>query len=382
MTAGRRSLVAATTALGALIVALSTAPVARVAPVEIPSRLSDAAFWRMIVDFSELGGFFRSENLVSNETELQRVIPELQRSMAPGGVYVGVGPDQNFTYIAALRPKMAFIVDIRRQNMLLHLMHKALVEQSSDRAEFLSRLFSRKRPPGLGAESSPQQLFDAYRVVPPTETLFEKNLRSLVDHLVRRHEFPLASEEIRSIESIYRAFYRGGPELRYSYPRFSGFGAFPAYADLMTETDGYGVNRSYLGSEESFRALRQREQKNLIVPLVGNFAGDKTIQAIGRYLRERGATVTAFYASNVEQYLFQSDEWRTFFSNVAALPIDETSMFIRSCFTNTGLRPQSVAPGPRSTMLLDPIASLLVAFQEGQIQSYSDVIDRSIDRVR
>src|SRR5690348_2948135 len=68
----------------------------------IPSRLSDSSFWQMVTDFSEPGGYFRSDNFVSNETSFQYVIPELQRTTRPGGVYLGVAPDQNFTYLVAL----------------------------------------------------------------------------------------------------------------------------------------------------------------------------------------------------------------------------------------------------------------------------------------
>jgi hypothetical protein len=39
------------------------------------------------------------------------------------GVYVGVGPYQNFTYISALDPDIAFVVDIRRKNLLHHLLY-------------------------------------------------------------------------------------------------------------------------------------------------------------------------------------------------------------------------------------------------------------------
>src|SRR4051812_42547400 len=117
-------------------------PRVHVASDTLPRQLSDRAFWQMIVDFSERGGFFRSDNLVSNETTFQQVIPELKQRAA-GGVYIGVGPDQNFTYITALQPRIAFVVDIRRQNLLLHLMYKAIIEMSEDRADFLSRLFSR-----------------------------------------------------------------------------------------------------------------------------------------------------------------------------------------------------------------------------------------------
>src|SRR5262245_5945743 len=78
--------------------------------------LTDAEFWRLVTSLSEEGGRF-PQQLMSNEDSLQFVIPELTRSVRPGGVYLGVGSEQNFTYFATLRPRLAFIVDIRRENM-------------------------------------------------------------------------------------------------------------------------------------------------------------------------------------------------------------------------------------------------------------------------
>jgi hypothetical protein len=103
----------------------------------------------MVSEFSEPGGYFMYENFLSNEKPYQDVIPRLTRIAKPRGVYLGVGPEQNFTYIAALLPQMAFIIDIRRQNMLELLMYKALFEMAANRADFISLLFSRKRPNGL-----------------------------------------------------------------------------------------------------------------------------------------------------------------------------------------------------------------------------------------
>src|SRR3989304_6203882 len=60
-----------------------------------------------------------------------------------GGVYVGVGPNQNFTYIAQIQPRMAFIVDVRRQNMLEHLLFKLLTEKAENRLGYLSFLTGR-----------------------------------------------------------------------------------------------------------------------------------------------------------------------------------------------------------------------------------------------
>src|SRR5678816_2709802 len=128
----------------------------------LPDRLSDEAFWQMMTEFSEEDGFFRFENFLSNELGFQYVIPALKELTKPGGAYMGVGPEQNFTYIAALEPKMVFIVDVRRGNLDLHLMYKALFELSADRVEFVSRLFSKRRPDGLSARSTSMDIFGAF----------------------------------------------------------------------------------------------------------------------------------------------------------------------------------------------------------------------------
>ena len=140
------AVVAAAVAVGAL--AAARQPLVAPQPPSLPTRLSDQEFWKLSSELSEAGGYFRSENLVSNEHTFQYVIPALRAAVRPGGVYLGVAPDQNFTYIVATRPRMAFIVDIRRGNLLQHLMYKALIELSADRADFVSRLFSKRRPGG------------------------------------------------------------------------------------------------------------------------------------------------------------------------------------------------------------------------------------------
>jgi hypothetical protein len=375
----RRALrLAATSALLVFFASLCVTPAVRVVTLsELPARIGDQAFWHLVADMSEPGGFFRSDNLVSNETTFQHVIPELRRRIRPGGAYLGVGPDQNFTYITALRPKIAFIVDVRRQNMLLHLMYKAIIEQSADRVEFMSLLFSRPRPQGLAPTASADAIVAAFGSAPPNQRIYEKNLKAINDRLVSHHHFHLSAADLRSIEYVYHAFFTGGPELRYSFPRGPWFAGFPTYGELMTESDGEGGQHSYLASDENFRVLRELERNNLIVPLVGDFGGSKAIRAVGEYLREHDAAVTVFYTSNVEQYLFQGETWKRFFGNVAALPLDPSSVFIRAYFNNMGYRYQMTSPGVRSATLLDPIGPEVTAFNEGRIQSYFDVIERS-----
>src|SRR5689334_11019357 len=189
----RRPLVAALSALLALAGLLVLTSHLR-ATEAMPAQLSDEAFWNMVTDFSETGGFFRSDNFVSNETTFQYVIKDLKKTK-PGGVYLGVGPDQNFTYIIAMQPKLAIIFDIRRQNMLQHLMYKALLETSSDRIDFVSRLFSRPRPEGLDVNAPPEKIFSKFDSIEADPKLFTQNLKVIKQQLEERHGFALSSED-------------------------------------------------------------------------------------------------------------------------------------------------------------------------------------------
>jgi hypothetical protein len=350
----------------------------------LPARLTDQAFWHLANDLSEPGGFFRSDNFLSNETAFQTVIPELRTLVPPGGVYLGVGPEQNFTYIVALRPRLAFIVDIRRQNMIEQLLYKAFIEVSANRVDFLSRLFGRSTPRGLRPTASVEELFATFSSAPPSEELFRGNLQAAKDRLLRHHKFALSADDLKTLEYVYSAFFRGGPELNYAFSpsgAFSGFGGgFPTYRDLMTQTDGQGEQRSYLASEENFRQVRDYERNNAIIPVVGDFGGDHALQALGDYIRAHDAVVTAFYTSNVEQYLFQEAfAWRKFLVNVAALPISPGSTIIRS-ISNRGFpfsQFRKLSPGARASTALCSMADLVRAFNAGQIHQYTDIVAMS-----
>jgi hypothetical protein len=344
----------------------------------LPSRLTDEEFWRIVSGFSEAGGYFRSDNFLSNEGTYQRVIPTLKKRLRPGGVYLGVGPEQNFTYVVALEPKMAFIVDIRRQNMLEHLLYKALMERSADRADFLSGLFSRPRPSGLGVDSSPETLHRAYEASDSDSGLFDRNFRDVWNQLTETHGFQLSAEDEKTMRYVYNAFFEDGPDMSYMFlgSRGGGWG-MPTYGELMSATDGAGRNWSFLGTEEQFRAVQQLQKRNLIVPLVGDFAGEKAVRSVGQYVREHNAILTAFYTSNVEQYLFQQgDDWKHFYANVATLPVDSNSTFIRFVLNGRGF-PFGFAFGSRSSSVLCPIVDVLKAFNAGKIRGYRDITEMS-----
>ncbi len=310
-----------------------------------PTALSDAEFWNVFTTMSEPGGSFVSENFVSNEVSFQEVIPTLQQSLTAGGAYLGVGPEQNFTYIANLRPRLAVIFDIRRQNAMQHLMYKALFELSPTRAEFVARLFSRPAVALLGPDVKVEALFDSASRSAPNDSVYRANRDAILRTLTQKHGFALSPDDVATIEHVYDVFCTAGPEVSYgtrSTGPWMGRAGYPTYGELQSATNADSVQMAFLATEENYRVVRDLELQNLIVPVVGDFAGPGAIRAVGAYLREQGLTVTAFYVSNVEQYLFrQTGAAEAFYGNVASLPIDTTSTFIRS--VPRGVSPFSIS---------------------------------------
>ena len=362
---------------------------------DVPSRLDDKAFWGLVTDFSETGGRFPSDNFVSNEIYYQTVLPKLTKTIQPGGIYVGVGPDQNFTYIVGLKPRMAFIVDIRRQNLLHHLLYKAIAELSPNRAAYLSRLFGRPMPVKVKDTDGPDAMLDELSSAPmPSEATFNALVSDVITRLERHHKFMLSDVDKDTMRYVYQAFVTSGPMLSYASSLgymimqdgriISPTSPYPTFGEILMRHDGTGINRSYLGTEANYQVLREMHQRNAIVPIVGDFAGPRALRSLAAYLHQRRAVVTTFYTSNVEQYLFQNHAWREFYDNVSALPLDKTSAFIRSDFITQRLMavdssPRNGAHEPHrplraSATLTCSIQDLLAAVADGRIATYLEVL--------
>ena len=371
----------------------------------LPPELSDTEFWQLIKDASEEGGGFISENLVSNELGYPYVIPALIDRVPAGGAYMGVGPEQNFSYMAAIRPRIAFIVDIRRQNMIEHLLYKAIFELSANREEFLTRLFARKMAPGLDRNATPQQLFAAVGAVQQDPELYRTTLATVKNLLSKQHGFTLSAQDESTLEHVYDEFVQHGSETRYAVTGLSitntgrfairdpngeiriikgplptdnqqtslaAFSLmlstqFPTYAEVMTATDPNGKNWSYLVSETSYQFVRDLQRKNLVVPVVGDFAGPRAIRAVGDFLKQHETSVSAFYLSNVEQYLTPVTKFQSFYGNVATLPLSPSSTFIRSAQIS------GIQPGLAQSSL-GSIQLALDAVLEGRARNWSDVL--------
>ena len=290
----------------------------------LPHALSDEEFWRLIEVLSEPPGTFTlSDNFVSNEPH---VAENLRRLRPAGGAYIGVGPEQNFSYIARLRPAIAFIIDIRRENRDLHLLYKALFELSTDRVDFVSRLFSRPRPEGLSPAASVDEIFRRYDGVPPSLDQYTRTVTLVRDRLLRARRLRLSQNDLDWIDRVFKAFYADGPEIQFWGSREVD-AIQPSYRRLMTARDARGQTRSFLASEEEFRFVRDLHLQNRIVPVVGDFGGPSAIYRVGEYVREHRAVVHAFYGSNVGVYL-TNQQTRRFCRNLAMLPAAPGAWFI------------------------------------------------------
>lgn len=292
----------------------------------LPPSLSDAAFRALMETLSEPAGKFDlSENLVSNEPMFVENVRRLRRT---GGVYVGVGPEQNFSYIARIRPEIAFVVDIRRENRNLHLLYKALFELANDRADFVSLLFSRPRPAGLGRTSSVDEIFRLLELASASPEQRDQTLARVRDRLTGTRRLPLADADVAYMAQVLDAFLSDGPAIHFWRAKPVDAEAIrPSYRQLMTARDVTGESRSYLAREDDFAYVKALHTRNLIVPVVGDFGGSTTIRAIGDYVRQHRGVVRAFYASNVNVYLNRQQS-QAFCTNLAALPTATRTSFI------------------------------------------------------
>jgi hypothetical protein len=313
----------------------------------LPASIPDAEFWSLIERLSEPTGVYPTGNPLSNELFTSSLAAALALRARPEGVYVGVGREQNFHYIAASRARLAFLADLHRANWHLHLLYKALFELSADRAEFVSRLFTKPRPAGLTTTLSAAGLIGAYWHVPTSaEAVYKSNLQDIFDLLTKSHRFPLGQDDLLAIERTYHAFYWHGPLISHTVDR--------SFGNLMLSVDYDGREQSFLSSEPAFAHVRTLHQRNLIVPVIADLAGSRAIRAIGDFLRDSAAVASVVHVSGTPAMLTTTGRSAAYCANLAAIPVDERSVLVRPDLRAMEAMLQEAEPPSSSFMLLFP----------------------------
>ena len=344
---------------------------------------ADSTFAGLVARLSEPGGFFDSDNLISNEATYLHVLGAMRTLGVNGGAYIGVGPDQNFSYIAQVRPAVAYLIDIRRDNLLQHLWFKALFALSADRTEYLSLMLGRPLPDDSSFRRRPiEDVLAYFDTVPPSES-FTAETQQRIARELESFAVPLSDVERIAIFSIHAAFAESGLEIRFTSHNRPARYFYPTLKDLILERDLGGRQANYLVRNEDFAFVKELQARDRIIPVTGDLAGSHALRAIGQDIADRGERVSAFYVSNVEFYLMRQGTFERFADNASALPRDGRSVVIRSLFG--GLyrmdHPQSV-PGYFSTQLLQTLESLAAEHAVGGYRTYRDVITKHAIELR
>jgi hypothetical protein len=342
-----------------------------------PAGRDHKSFASLSARLSEQGGYFDSDNLISNETSYLHVLPKLKELGVTGGVYIGVGPDQSFSYIAKIRPKLAIMIDIRRDNLLQHLLYKALFSRSRNRVEYLCQFFGKPFPKTKGWES--RNIKELVEYIDGTQSdpkLFEKTVTNIRKD-VQSYGISLSASDLDTIVKIQRAFYGAGLEIRYSSYHRPPRSIYPTYRDLLLETDLAGRQQNYFATEDDFQFLKKLEEQDMIVPVVGDLSGPQAVKAIGQYVAEQKEKVSAFYVSNVEFYLARQGTFDKFVENLKSLPIDNRSLMIRSYFNYYAPSHPQAEPNHFSTQLLQRIEDLLKQCATGECDNYNDIVTKN-----
>ena len=342
-------------------------------------------FARLVQSLSEPGGYFDSDNLISNESSYLHIGGVLRSRADQGEAYVGVGPDQNFSYIAAVRPSIAFIVDLRRDNLVLHLLYKSLFELARNRLEFLCLLFGRPVPADLPAWDG-RSLTDllGYLDHTVTDTARHARTQATVAEKVRGYGLGPRSVDYATLKRFHDQFMQAGLELRFTSYGRGPRSYYPTIRQLYLEKDLAGREASFLAQEDDFRYVQSLERRGRVIPLVGDFGGTRTFKGIGRYLKERGAGVSLFYTSNVEFYVFRQQVFRRYADNVRALPFSKHGLIARSYFGGVMGQPHPQArSGYASVQLLQTAESFLRQAANPDRVSYWDLVTRNpVDLLR
>jgi len=325
---------------------------------------------------SEPSGEFDTDNLISNESSYLHVMPALEQGGVTGGVYVGVGPDQNFSYIARIRPSSAFIIDIRRDNLLLHLLFKAIFAAARNRMEYLSILTGRAAPDRLDTwrDAGIEKIVTYLDGAKPLGAAALAADAGRLHDSISKTGLNLSDRDLATINRFHGQFIRAGLGLQFQSTGRPAREYYPTYRDLLLETDRRGKQLCYLASEDDFQFVKGLEGRDQIVPVVGNLAGPHALAAIGQEIARRGDKVSAFYISNIENYLFRDGSFPRYMDNVKKLPHSDRSVVIRSLFGGYQL-PESV-PGYYSTSAVQTINELIANCGSSRCRGYYDLLKR------
>ncbi len=292
---------------------------------------------------------------VSSEVGYNEVLARCQPvSATPNGAYLGVGPDQNYTYIGALRPRLAVILDARLDNLLEHLVFKLAFSQARDPLDYLCLLFGRRRPAAPAAAADAKALVAQLHAQP----LDEDQAASFSAFVLQafRARWSQDSKALSRVKRLLGELVRRQLKVTSVSERcLANLDKIPDFEEVITATTPEGFNFHYLTDAERFGYVKALHGQDAIVPLLGNVVSPRGIAAARSVVEAAGLTLSAVYLSNLEEFLLQryiiaedrivarpnpkgafegapGRSWHELLDQLSALPCDDDAVLIRFYF--------------------------------------------------
>jgi hypothetical protein len=331
---------------------------------------------RRIFRLSEAGEAFISDNVISNETSLLEPVAALAKHR--GGAYIGVGPEQNYTYIALTRPDYAILIDLRRDNALLHFLYKSIFELAASRLEFISLLLGHPYDKQLEPrrDAPVDELLRAFAGSTPDQAWQAEQHRRLIERL-KGYDLGLSNQDYERIRRFHQLFFERQLELRFELHQSSGR-SYPTLGQLLRLRSAAGIG-TFLDSSESFEIVQNLHRRHRIVPVVGDVSANRPLMPIADELRQRSLVLRTFYISNVEQYLVGQPSYRGWLDALRQLPHDDASILLR-CYLDQGRRHPRQQSGSRTTTVAHSLKAFLERSSKRPHSSFFRIMtDESLD---
>lgn len=247
---------------------------------------------------------YQLDCFVTNEVAHNDVLSRCMPVEGTTGTFLGVGPCQNFTYIGALKPRLACIVDARMDNLLEHLIFKLFIEQAETPLQYLGLLFSREVPADSPSSLTPESLVAALDSAPVSENSYQRNLAWLKQEISRR--WSLTGQYLDRIDYLRSEFYRRQLNItNVNEFTHANLDQDACLRDVILARNSFGVNMHFLANIDSYSYVRELQLADRIIPVLGNLTSGPTIDRINEILSEHGEELATVYISNIEEHLLQ-----------------------------------------------------------------------------
>ena len=201
------------------------------------------------------------------------------------GGYIGVGTDQNLTFVAWAKSDFAWLIDFDYVSVDVNRIHLFFISRAATFADF-------------------RELWD------------RKNRKSSFALLEQRFA---AEPDFYRIRNAFKVAHRGWNDVP------------ERLKELNYMVRKFGL-QTFVNNPEDYAYISQMVLENRIQAIPGDLKGPTTLLAIGDAARRMQMPIRVVYTSNAEEYMRFPKAMR---KNLLGLPVDEKGLIIRTTTTGT-----------------------------------------------